>query len=147
MIKKILIALVAVIGVATCAQARDRYAHDASVLPKAAQTTIANNFKAKVSLVKIEKELGRVSEYEVILNDGTEISFDRDGNWENVEVNVSKSVPSAFVPKAISTYVKANQPGQRIIGIEKERNGFEVELSNGIDMIFDKTGKFIKYEE
>lgn len=145
--KKFLLAIFTILGIATFAQAKDTYAHDASVLPKAAQTTIANNFKAKVSVVKIDKDFGRVSEYEVILTDGTEISFDRDGNWENVEVNNSKAVPSNFVPKAIQDYVNRNQKGARIVGIDKEKHGFDIELSNGIEMKFDKSGNFKRYDD
>lgn len=146
MLKKILIAVIAVIGVSLSASARDSYSHDASVLPKAAQTVIAKNFKSNVSLVKVDKDFGRVSEYEVIMSDGSEISFDRNGNWENVEVNVSKSVPAGFIPEAISSYVKKNQPGQRIVGIEKEKNGYEVELSNGVDIKFNKEGQFLRFD-
>lgn len=145
--KKFLLAIFTILGIATFAQAKDTYAHDASVLPKAAQTTIANNFKAKVSVVKIDKDFGRVSEYEVILTDGTEISFDRDGNWENVEVNNSKAVPSNFVPKAIQDYVNRNQKGARIVGIDKGKHGFDIELSNGIEMKFDKSGNFKRYDD
>ena len=86
MIKKLLIALVVLIGTSAAAAARDTYSHDVSVLPQAAQTILAKHFKAKVSFVKIDKDFGRVSEYEVILTNGAEISFDRDGNWKNVEV-------------------------------------------------------------
>ncbi len=145
--KRILMILAIVLGVVAGASAKDTYAHDASVLPKAAQTELAKNFKAKVSLVKIDKDFGRISEYEVILDDGTEVTFDKNGNWENVEVNNSKSVPSAYVPKAIADYVKKNQNGARIVGIEKERNGYEVELSNGVDMKFDKAGNFLRYDK
>ncbi len=146
-IKKSLMMLAIALGVATTAVARDDYAHDASVLPQAARTTIENNFKkAQVSVVKVEKTLGRVSEYEVILNDGTEITFDRNGNWENVETGRSKSVPAAFIPEAIRKYISSNQPGTRVIGIDKERSGYDVELANGIDMKFDKAGKFIRYD-
>lgn len=145
--KKLLVILTMLTCFIGYTSAKDTYAHDASVLPKAAQTVIANNFKAKVSLVKIEKDFGRVSEYEVILNDGTEISFDRDGNWENVEVNNTKSVPSTIVPKAIRAYVAKTHPGQRIVGIDKERKGYEIELSNGIDMKFDKAGQFLRYDD
>ena len=88
-----------------------------------------------------------MAHYEVILNDGTEISFDRDGNWENVEVNNTKSVPSTIVPKAIRAYVAKTHPGQRIVGIDKERKGYEIELSNGIDMKFDKAGQFLRYDD
>lgn len=146
MMKKLLFAIVAMLGFAVCAQAKDTYAHDASVLPKAAQTVIADNFKAKVSVVKIDKDFGRIREYEVTLTDGTEISFDRNGNWDNVEVNNAKSVPSAFVPKAISDYVGKNQKGTRIVGIDKERNGYDIELSNGVEMKFDKAGNFKRYD-
>lgn len=145
--KKFLLSLVAIVGIALFTQAKDTYAHDASVLPKAAQTVIAKNFKAKVSVVKIDKDFGRISEYEAILTDGTEISFDRDGNWENVEVGNNSSVPAAFVPEAIRRYVAANQSGQRIVGIDKERHGYDVELSNGVEMKFDKAGTFLRYDD
>lgn len=147
MLKKFLLAIVAIIGFSVSAAASDTYAHDASVLPKAAQTTLKNNFKAKVSVVKIDKDLGHISEYEVVLTDGTEIEFDRSGNWKSVEVSASKSVPSAFVPNAITASIKKLQPGQKVIGIEKKRNGYNVDLSNGVEMKFDLQGKFIKYDD
>ena len=147
MIRKVLLALIAVIGLSTTAMAGDKYAHDASVLPKGAQTTLSKNFKSKVSVVKIDKDFGRVSEYEVVMTDGTEITFDRDGNWKEVEVNVSKSVPTAFVPSGVTSYVKSNQKGQRVVGIEKTRGGYDVELSNGVEMKFDKDGKFVRYDD
>lgn len=145
--KKILLALIAVLGISASALAKDTYSRDVTVLPKAAQTVLAQNFKSKVSVIKIDKELGRISDYEVILTDGTEISFDRDGNWENIEVGVKSKIPSVFIPKAISNYVKTAQPGKNIVGIEKERGGYEIELSNGIDMKFDKEGKFLRYTD
>lgn len=145
--KKFLISLLTLIGVAGFACAKDSYAHDASVLPQAARTVIDNNFKSKVSVVKIDKDFGRVSEYEVILTDGTEISFDRNGNWDNVEVNDAKSVPASMVPKAIRDYVSSQHSGQRIVGIDKERHGYDIELSNGVDMKFDKEGRFQRYDD
>lgn len=146
MIKKLLLSLALVAGMAATASARDTYAHSASALPQAAQTTLSNNFKSKVTVVKIDKELGRVSEYEAILSDGTEVSFDRDGNWKNVEVSAKGSVPSFFVPKTISEYVRKTHPGQKVIGIEKSRSGYEVEITNGIDMKFDTRGQFQRYD-
>lgn len=145
--KKLLLIIAIVVGMVGYAAARDNYSHDASVLPQAAKTTIANNFKGKVSLVKTEKEFGSVKEYEVILTDGTEITFDKNGNWKDVEVNISKSVPSSIVPKAITDYVKKNQKNQRIVGLEKDRGGYEVELSNGVEMKFDTAGNFLKFDK
>lgn len=145
--KKFVLIMMAALGLAFAASARDIYAHDASVLPEAARTTISNNFKAKVSVVKIEKTLGRVDDYEVVLADGSEITFDRNGNWDNVEVANSASVPKGFVPAAVSDYVKKSHVGTRIVGIDKDRTGYDVELSNGIDIKFDKGGNFIRYDD
>lgn len=144
--KKLLLSIALLAGITTTAAARDTYSRDVSVLPAAAQSVLKQNFKSQVSVIKIDKDFGRVSDYEVILADGTEITFDRSGNWENVEVGRKSSVPSAFVPKQISDFVKTQQKGQKIIGIEKDRSGYEVELSNGVDMKFDRNGKFLKYD-
>ncbi|MDE7160186.1 MAG: PepSY-like domain-containing protein [Muribaculaceae bacterium] len=43
--------------------------------------------------------------------------------------------------------MKANHKGASIVGIEKERYGYEVELSNGIEMRFDKQGRFVRYDK
>lgn len=147
MIKKIMLAVIAITFVTVAASARDKYVRNASVLPVAAQTTISNNFKAKVNVVKIDKDFGRVSEYDVVLTDGTEITFDRDGNWKEIEVGASKSVPSGLVPAAITDNVKKHQPKQKIVGIEKSSRGYDVELSNGVEMKFDTKGNFIRYDD
>lgn len=116
--KKILISLIAVMAVVLSAQASDTYSRDASVLPAPARTVLKNSFKAGVSLVKIDKELFN-TEYEAILTDGTEVKFDSNGNWKEVECPADKSVPDSFVPAAIRNWVKSNHKGTRIIGIEK----------------------------
>lgn len=147
MMKRLFIALIALISVSVASMAKDTYSRDASALPKAAQETLSRNFKSKVSIIKIDKDLGRISEYEVILTDGTEITFDRNGNWDNVEVGVKGKIPSAFIPSAIAGYVKKNMPGTKIIGIDRERSGYDVELSNGVEMKFDKDGRFLRYDD
>lgn len=132
-------------GAASC-QA-DTYAHDDSVLPVAAKSVIKKNFKAGVSLVKIDKDFGMVSEYEVILTDGSEITFDSKGNWKDVETAANKAVPAGFIPKGVSDFVAKNHKGVKIVGIEKDRNGYEVQLANGIDIKFNKDGAFKKYDD
>lgn len=128
------------------ADARNNISRDESVLPQAAKSILNDNFKAKISLIKIDKSFGSVKEFEVILNDGTEISFDKNGNWNEIEMPGNKSVPGSFVLKNISDYIKKVHSGQKIVGIEKERGGFNIELSNGIDMKFDKSGNFLRYD-
>ena len=135
-----------VIATAFGASAKDTYSHDPSTLPQSARTTIKNNFTSEISLIKIDNEFGRVSDYEVILTDGTEIKFDRNGNWEDVECSLNDTVPSSFIPSQVAAFVKKNQPDTHIVGIEKERSGYEVQLSNGVEMKFDRQGQFQKYD-
>ena len=50
------------------------------------------------------------TKYEVMLNDGAKIEFDKKGNWDNVDCE-TYAVPTALVPASITRYVKANFPG------------------------------------
>lgn len=144
--KKLMIMLAVIIGALT-ANARDNYSHNATDLPMSAQTILKNNFKAKVNHFKIEKDFGKIKEYDVILTDGTEVTFDSHGNWKDIEVKMKSAVPSALIPQEILSYVKLNQKNTKIIGIEKKRGGYEVELSNGVEMKFNSEGKFLRYDD
>ncbi len=144
--KKLLFILVVILGSFT-ATARGNYSHNPSDLPASAQSILKNHFKSKVSHIKIEKDFGKISEYDVVLTDGTEVTFDRHGNWKDIEVRQSSSVPAALVPAAIATYVKQNQKNTKITGIEKNKSGYEVELSNGVEMKFNSEGQFLRYDK
>lgn len=144
--KKILLLVAIGCMAAFTASAGDRIYRDDSVLPPAAKTILSNNFKSGVSIVKVEKDLGRVNEYEVVLTDGTEITFDKNGNWKEIETALNKEVPAALIPKAIVNYVKQNQKGTRVVGLERKGKGYEATLSNGVEMLFDAQGNFQRYD-
>ena len=78
--------------------------------------------------------------YRVILSDNTKVYFTQ--AFELVEVNCEHSsiygaVPETLVPEQIAAYVTANYPNQHIDEIERENNGWEIELSNDVDLKFD----------
>ncbi|MDE6650944.1 MAG: PepSY-like domain-containing protein [Paramuribaculum sp.] len=143
--KRVLLILAVIAGVFS-ASARDNYSHDVNILPAAAKADLKKNFKAQVSHIKIDKEWGRISEYDVVLTDGSEITYDRSGNWKDVEMSRNRAVPAAYIPAAIASFVNQNQKKAVITGIEKNKSGYEVELSNGIDMKFNSAGKFLRYD-
>ncbi len=144
--KKLLMIIAVILGIFT-ASARDNYSHNPADLPAAAQTILKNNFKADVSHIKIEKDFGKIKEYDVILIDGTEVTFDSHGNWKDIEVRKNSSVPSKLIPQNILAYVKLNQKNAKITGIEKNRSGYEVELSNGVEIKFNSEGQFLRYDK
>ncbi|MDE7409574.1 MAG: PepSY-like domain-containing protein [Muribaculaceae bacterium] len=143
--KKLMFILAVLFGVMT-ASARDNYSHDVDILPDAAKTVIDRNFKSDISHIKIGKEFGKIRKYEVILTDGCEISFDKHGNWKEVEVGSANSVPAALIPSPISTFITNNQSKAKVTGIEKNAYGYDVALSNGVDVKFSEKGKFIRYD-
>lgn len=144
--KKIL-TVVILLGAIFSASARDSYTRDKSVLPTAARIMVENNFKAEVNHIKIDKEKGKAIEYDVILNDGTEIAFDRQGQWTEIEVERHGAIPTVLIPTAISSYINQTHKNASIIGIERKKTGYEVELSDGVELIFNQAGKFIRYDK
>lgn len=144
--KKIVLAIIVALGVGLNVEARDRYERTDESLPQAAKLILQKHFKAKVALVKIEKTIGTIQEYEVILTDGTDISFDAKGNWDSVETPINKVVPSKLIPQSIVDYVNTNYKKAGIVSIDKENYGYDVELSNGIEMKFDKAGNFKRFD-
>lgn len=116
---------------------------DVNNLPEEITSFVKDFFpNATIAYVKAEKEYNG-NEIDLTLNDGTEIDFDTSKQWEKVECK-NGSVPEKIVPQAIASYVKANHQGQAIIKIDKDdHGGFEIELSNGIELNFDQAGKFL----
>lgn len=146
--KKSIIALLTVAICTFAAQARDEISRDLTVLPKTAQNFIKSNFKkVGVSFIKIDKTLGYTTDYEVVMTDGAEIDFDKDGTWDKVEMPRTKEVPSSIVPKAITQYVAKNFPNQKIVSIDKESRSYEVELESGLDLVFDRAGNFKRIDD
>lgn len=144
--KKIFLAIAVALGIGLSAEARDRYERTDESLPQAAKLTLQKHFKAKVALVKIEKTIGTIQEYEVILTDGTDISFDAKGNWDSVETPINKSVPAKLVPQAITEYVNTNYKNANIVSVDKEGYGYDIELNNGLELKFDKAGNFKRFD-
>lgn len=140
---KKLILIIALIAVAVLPMAaRDKVTRDINRLPATAQTTIRNYFgKKTVNHIKIDKKTFGGADYDVIFNDGTEIDFDSDGNWTEIDCG-TRSVPDGLVLRPIRNYVKTNFGGKKIVSIEVSRNKYEIELSNGVELEFDRSGNF-----
>jgi hypothetical protein len=96
----------------------------------------------EISYVEVEKELLWVEGYEVILIDGTEVNFSRDGEWKEVERR-KNAVPPAIVPGEIARYVEKNFPGKEILAIEKDNRKWEIKLSNRMELSFDTKWRLI----
>lgn len=115
-------------------------------LPAAAKTFVKQYFKNRtVSLAKKDVDPGSTS-YDVVLNSGTKIEFNAKGEWKEVDC-APAAVPAGLIPAAIAKYVKANYANLKIVKIEREATGYDIELSNDLDLQFDKQGNFVRIDD
>ena len=134
------------LGVAVT-QARTTTSPNVNDLPSAARSRLSTyNGKVGVHHIKIEHKFIGGNEYDVILNDGTEIEFNSDGQLTEIDCG-SKAVPSKLILPAITKYVKANYPSAKIVQMEVERNSYKIELNNGLELKFSRSGKFLKVDD
>ncbi len=108
-------------------------------LPANIQAFVQQNFPGQ-SITFAQKDLELFGfKYDVFLADGTQIEFDTDDVWDKIE-RQGQGVPMTLVPQNIATHVQTNFPGTFIAKIDKDTFGYEVELSNGLELKFNKQG-------
>lgn len=131
--------LIAVVGITLASCSDKDEPIPSSQLPEKATAFITQYFpSAKVVSAQKDKD-----SYDVTLSDGTDIDFDKTGEWTSVEAPTTKSIPSGFYPAAIDEYVAENLSGVGINGIEKVKRGYEVELITTTEILFGHNGEFI----
>ena len=108
-----------------------------NALPIKAQTLLSNHFyNQKVMIATIESGIINKS-YDVVLQNGTKLEFDKKGNLTEIDCKQG-IVPALLIPQAIKNYLKDNYAGQSVKKIEINKNEYEVELTNGLDLTFNK---------
>ena len=135
-----LLVLFALIANAACA-GNDKVIQ-MSQLPEQAQQFVATHFStSKVMLVKSDLD-GLTKDYEVMFEDGNSVDFNSKGAWTDVDCKAS-AVPEAIVPAQILSYIKKNYPDCKVLEIDRDRAGYEVKLSNQMELDFDKRFRLI----
>lgn len=111
-------------------------------LPENAKTLVVQNFDKNDILVIIKDR----SEYEVKFNNGTEIEFDRKGNLTKVDCK-HQQVPDALIPAEVLSYVKANYAAASITEWSKDDGQWKAELSNSLELIFNRKYQFVGIDD
>jgi hypothetical protein len=114
-------------------------------LPKEAQSFLKKHFSSEtVRIAKKDWEHGE-NGYEVILSNGTEVEFSKDGKIREVDGH-GNPIPTAFIEKSILDYVSKNYPNNKITHIDYGHKDIDVDLTGKVDLEFSKEGKFIKVD-
>ena len=143
--KKFITLLVALVCLPFVSSADDDYAIQFTQLPVVSQTFVRTHFgQEHVSYCMRDSH-----SFEVRLDDGGEVEFNSAGNWKEVDCKY-KTVPVSvlkLIPASIPTYVESTFPQTIITKVNVKPWGYELELNNGLDVEFNKDGKFMRIDD
>lgn len=121
---------------------------EAQELPTKAQDFVSTHFPtsdySRIEMNTVAENDGSL--YEVQLSGNFEIDFTAEGDWVDVDGN-GQEIPAAFIPEKIATYITENYADLFISGIDSEPTGYEIDLSNDLDVKFDTEGNFVSEDK
>ena len=117
---------------------------DDTKIPTRSRAFIDQYFpESSVVIVEMEEDDKGMNEYEVWLNDGTKIDFDLQGEWKTV-ARKKTGVPLTLIPQQLITFVNTNYPNNVITKFSRKDYGYKLELSDDMDLRFNKQYQFIE---
>ena len=144
--KKILLSVLAVATLAVTTTMAEDVAISAHKLPGEAQKFLKSYFAQNKVVTAVHDKDVSDNDYTVILDNGTKIEFDASGKWESVK-NRNGKMPAGLVPVKIQGYISEHYNSFGIEKIERKRYGYEVELTNDLDLKFSTDGRFIGLDD
>lgn len=112
-------------------------------LPAPVKAFVQNNFQGQ-TILYAERDL---NSFECHLSNGTQVDLSKNGDWKKVDSGFMSAVPAALVPIPIRQYVNGSFPGAIITKIEKEVYGYDIELSDEIELKFTRNGTLLLMED
>lgn len=114
-------------------------------LPATSKNYITTHFPDQKIAQAIKEFDDLKKTYKVYLDNGVKLEFNRSGEIRKIEGN--SKLPDSVIPSQILTYVTDNYPAEYIKKWELDDNRQEVELSNGLDLEFDRNGNFLRIDD
>ncbi len=120
--------------------------------PAAIDDYVAENYPNE-TIIKVEEETHDETEivYEVKLTSGIELVFDEAGMFlysdEDFDDEEEDEIDPSALPQNIIDYIFSNYAEPVIVEAEMEDEGYEVELSDGTELLFDIDGNFIAEDQ
>lgn len=106
-------------------------------LPTSAKAFLETYYKG-ANIISLYKETdNKVVTYEVVLGNGSKVDFDGAGHWSSVEAAKGLLIPKGIAPEQIERIVNERAPMFGINAISIEKYGYEVDVTNGLEMKFD----------
>ena len=118
---------------------------DADKIPAEIKTYVEKHFPGKNILQCIKDVDGLEVSYDVVVEGGYKLEFNRDKKIDSVK-GVSK-LPDSVVPEKILAYVASNYPGNYIIEWDADKTTQEVKPDNRLELVFNSAGDFLRIDD
>ena len=137
------LAVILIIAITACANEQLIQFNE---LPLLAQNFIQKYYNpADISYIEKDRDVLH-NEYKLYLKDRTEIEFDHQGNLQSIDCH-KNAVPEGIVPELITQYVALHHPNSFIAEYAIGHRHLQVELNNGLELIFDLEGHFLRIDD
>ena len=109
---------------------------DVYSLPDAIRNFIDSHFPDNKILSAWQDDELIYPDYDVELDNGISLEFYNDGTLEKIECK--DGISREFIPVPILEFVKVRYPGAYFVEYKLDRKHYEVTLSNGLELKFNK---------
>ena len=109
-----------------------------SALPQSARSFIQRTFP-NAQIFKVERDDGK---FKAKLNNGVEIKFFPNGEWESIDSDYTP-IPPTVLPNAVQNTVKNSYPQALITDVEKEFGNYKIKLNNMTELFISSSGQLI----
>lgn len=109
-----------------------------SQLPKSAQNFIQKTFPG-AQIFKVERDDGK---FDVKLNNGVDIKFFLNGDWEKIDSDYTP-IPLTVLPNAVQNTLKNSYPQASVTEIEKEFGNYKIKLNNMMELFISGSGQLM----
>ena len=117
-----------------------------TTLPQTAKEYLSTHFSTiPISQVVRERDDKKLF-YDVSLQNRIEIEFNESGQVIGIEGLRGERLPDSVIPLALLDYVNAHYSNHYIVEWDIDSRSQEIQLSNGIELIFDLNGGFLRID-
>ena len=142
--KKTLLLIVALVFCGSVMTAQKVKEIQPKKLPDISLRTLATYFDGKnvTQAMTVDDKMDR--HYEVSLDDGTIIHFDKQGVWKLVKAG-GEPLPQRMIPGMIIMYLQKNKIEASVVGMQRDKDkNFIIDLSDGTTLTFTETFKLVE---
>lgn len=128
------------------ASAQNNASLNQNQLPANAQAFVKKHFpNDKISYVLVDKDF-MTTTYDVMLTNGHELEFSKNGDWKEIDTKKA-AIPANIIPAEIANYLRQNFDASiKIVQVKRDKKGYELELSNKLELEFNSKGKLVRYD-